>query len=54
MTTAWVLLAFQLYVMNSLAAGQNKLFLLCTAAFILVFGLGMRYLKKKTNVFKVN
>jgi hypothetical protein len=54
MTTAWVLLAFQLYVMNSLAAGQNKLFLLCMAAFILVFGLGMRYLKKKTNVFKVN
>lgn len=54
MTTAWVLLAFQLYVMNSLAADQNKLFLLCMAAFILVFGLGMRYLKKKTNVFKVN
>lgn len=54
MTTAWVLLAFQLYIMNSLAAGQNKLFLLCMAAFILVFGFGMRYLKKKTNVFKVN
>lgn len=54
MTTLWVLLAFQLYVMNRLFSGQNAIILVCMALFIVVFGLGMRYLKKKTNAFKVN
>jgi isoprenylcysteine carboxyl methyltransferase (ICMT) family protein YpbQ len=52
MTTAFVLLLFQKYILGSLQ--QNQIALLGMAIFIVVFGYGMRYLKKKTRVFKVD
>ena len=52
MTTAFVLLWFQIYILGKLEANQNAL--IGMALFIVVFGLGMRYLKKKTRVFKVD
>ncbi len=52
MTTAFVLVLFQNYVLGELPDKQNTL--LAMALFIVVFGLGMRYLKKKTRVFKVD
>ena len=51
MTTAWVLLAFQWYVLGQFQA--KSLFVLAMALFIVVFTLGLRYLKKKTQFFKV-
>lgn len=52
MTTAFVLVLFQNYVMGTLQTNQNNL--MAMALFIVVFGFGMRYLKKKTRVFKVD
>lgn len=52
MTTAFVLVLFQNYVLGVLQ-GTLKIHLV-TGLFIVVFGLGMRYLKKKTRVFKVD
>jgi protein-S-isoprenylcysteine O-methyltransferase Ste14 len=52
MTTAFVLLLFQSYVLGNLENYQMPL--LAMALFITVFGYGMRYLKKKTRVFKVD
>jgi len=52
MTTAFVLVLFQNYVMGTLQTNQNNL--MAVALFIVVFGFGMRYLKKKTRVFKVD
>lgn len=52
MTTAWVLWVFQCYVMGSFQGKQCEI--LASALFILIFGLGMRFLKKKTNVFKAS
>jgi protein-S-isoprenylcysteine O-methyltransferase Ste14 len=51
MTTAWVLLAFQWYVLGQFQA--KSLLILAMALFIVVFTLGLRYLKKKTQFFKV-
>ena len=51
MTTAFVLVWFQNYIMGSLQTNQNNL--VAMALFIVIFGFGMRYLKKKTRVFKV-
>ena len=52
MTTAFVLVLFQNYVLGVL---QDMLNIhLAMGLFIVVFGLGMRYLKKKTRVFKVD
>ncbi len=52
MTTAFVLVLFQNYVLGTLQTNQNML--MAMALFIVVFGFGMRYLKKKTRVFKVD
>ncbi|MDP4597187.1 MAG: isoprenylcysteine carboxylmethyltransferase family protein [Crocinitomicaceae bacterium] len=52
MTTAFVLLLFQTYILGGLKQNQNAL--IGMALFIVVFGYGMRYLKKKTRVFKVD
>jgi hypothetical protein len=52
MTTAWVLLLFQTYILGVLE--PNKWALIGMALFIVVFGYGMRYLKKKTRVFKID
>jgi protein-S-isoprenylcysteine O-methyltransferase Ste14 len=52
MTTAFVLLLFQTYILGGLKQNQNAL--MGMALFIVVFGYGMRYLKKKTRVFKVD
>ena len=52
MTTAWVLWVFQTYVMGAFQSKQCEI--LASALFILIFGLGMRYLKKKTNVLKAS
>ncbi|MCE2865591.1 MAG: hypothetical protein LW804_08285 [Cryomorphaceae bacterium] len=52
MTTAWVLLLFQTYILGVFKANQWEL--LGMAVFIVVFGLGMRYLKKNTRVFKID
>jgi protein-S-isoprenylcysteine O-methyltransferase Ste14 len=51
MTTAWVLLAFQWYVLGQFQ--EKSLLILAMALFIAVFTLGLRYLKKKTQFFKV-
>jgi protein-S-isoprenylcysteine O-methyltransferase Ste14 len=51
MTTAWVLLAFQWYVLGQFQ--EKSLLILAMALFITVFTLGLRYLKKKTQFFKV-
>ena len=51
MTTAWVLLAFQWYVLGQFQ--EKSLLILAMALFIAVFTLGLRYLKKKTRFFKV-
>jgi len=51
MTTAWVLLAFQWYVLGQFQ--EKSLLILAMALFIVVFTLGLRYLKKKTQFFKV-
>ncbi|MEN9290442.1 MAG: hypothetical protein RLZZ357_285 [Bacteroidota bacterium] len=51
MTTAWVLLAFQWYVLGQFQ--EKSLLVLAMALFIAVFTLGLRYLKKKTQFFKV-
>ncbi len=51
MTTAWVLLAFQWYVLGKFQ--EKSLLILAMALFIAVFTLGLRYLKKKTQFFKV-
>jgi len=51
MTTAWVLLAFQWYVLGQFQ--EKSLLILAIALFITVFTLGLRYLKKKTQFFKV-
>jgi protein-S-isoprenylcysteine O-methyltransferase Ste14 len=50
MTTAWVLLAFQWYVLGQFQ--EKSLLILAMALFIAVFTLGLRYLKKKTQFFK--
>lgn len=50
MTTAFVLLLLQTYILGTLQ--QNQIALLGMAIFIVIFGYGMRYLKKKTRVFK--
>lgn len=50
-TTAWVLLAFQWYVLGQFQ--EKSLLILAMALFIAVFTLGLRYLKKKTQFFKV-
>lgn len=50
MTTAWVLLAFQWYVLGKFQ--EKSLLILAMALFIAVFTLGLRYLKKKTQFFK--
>jgi hypothetical protein len=52
MTTAFVLLWFQIYLLGKLEAYQYALIGL--ALFIVVFGLGMRFLKKKTRFLKVD
>jgi hypothetical protein len=52
MTTAFVLVLFQNYVLGTLQTNQNML--VAMALFIVIFGFGMRYLKKKTRVFKVD
>jgi protein-S-isoprenylcysteine O-methyltransferase Ste14 len=52
MTTAFVLVLFQNYVLGVLQGTLN--IHLAMGLFIVVFGLGMRYLKKKTRVFKVD
>ncbi|MFN5652903.1 MAG: methyltransferase family protein [Flavobacteriia bacterium] len=52
MTTAWVLLLFQTYILGIFKPNQWEL--LGMAVFIVVFGLGMRYLKKNTRVFKID
>ena len=52
MTTAFVLVLFQNYVLGVLQGTLN--IHLVMGLFIVVFGLGMRYLKKKTRVFKVD
>lgn len=54
MTTAFVLLLFQWFVLDIIWQGQNQTKLFAMALFIVAFGFGMRYLKKKTRVFKVN
>jgi protein-S-isoprenylcysteine O-methyltransferase Ste14 len=54
MTTAFVLLLFQTYVLRGLQQQNNINFFIGMALFIVVFGYGMRYLKKKTRVFKVD
>jgi len=51
MTTAWVLMAFQWYVLGVFQ--QKVIVLVVFALFILVFTYGLRYLKKKTQFFKV-
>ena len=51
MTTAWVLLAFQWYVLGQFQ--EKSLLILAAALFIALFTLGLRYLKKKTQFFKV-
>ena len=52
MTTAFDLVLFQNYVLGVL---QDMLNIhLAMGLLIVVFGLGMRYLKKKTRVFKVD
>jgi protein-S-isoprenylcysteine O-methyltransferase Ste14 len=51
MTTAWVLLAFQWYVLGQFQ--EKSLLILAMALLITVFTLGLRYLKKKTQFFKV-
>jgi hypothetical protein len=51
MTTAWVLLAFQWYVLGQFQ--EKSLLILAMALFITVFTLGLRYLRKKTQFFKV-
>lgn len=51
MTTAWVLVAFQWYVLGVFQ--QKVIVLVVFALFILVFTYGLRYLKKKTQFFKV-
>jgi protein-S-isoprenylcysteine O-methyltransferase Ste14 len=51
MTTAWVLKAFQWYVLGVFQ--QKVIVLVVFALFILVFTYGLRYLKKKTQFFKV-
>lgn len=51
MTTAWVLLAFQWYVLGQFQ--EKSLLILAMALFIAVFTLGLRYLRKKTQFFKV-
>ncbi len=51
MTTAWVLLAFQWYVLGIFL--EKAISLIVFAVFILVFTYGLRYLKKKTQFFKV-
>ena len=52
MTTAFVLIWFQVYLLGRLQ--ENQIALAGMALFIVVFGLGMRYLKKKTRFFKVD
>lgn len=52
MTTALVLIWFQVYLLGRLA--ENQIVLAAMALFIVLFGLGMRYLKKKTRFFKVD
>ena len=52
MTTALVLIWFQVYLLGRLA--ENQVVLAAMALFIVLFGLGMRYLKKKTRFFKVD
>jgi hypothetical protein len=52
MSTAFVLIWFQVYLLGRLQ--ENQIALAGMALFIVVFGLGMRYLKKKTRVFKVD
>jgi hypothetical protein len=51
LTTAWILLAFQWYVLGEFKAREIQL--LGFAIFILIFTYGLRYLKKKTQFFKV-
>jgi hypothetical protein len=51
LTTAWILLAFQWYVLGEFNARAMQL--LGFAIFILVFTYGLRYLRKKTQFFKV-
>jgi hypothetical protein len=52
MTTAFVLVLFQNYALGVLQDMLNMH--LAMGLLIVVFGLGMRYLKKKTRVFKVD
>jgi hypothetical protein len=49
-----VLLLFQTYLLRGLQQQNNINFFIGMALFIVVFGYGMRYLKKKTRVFKVD
>jgi protein-S-isoprenylcysteine O-methyltransferase Ste14 len=51
LTTAWVLLAFQWYVLGQFQ--EKSMLILAMALFIVVFTLGLRYLKKNTHFFKV-
>ena len=53
MTTALILIWFELYVLQQLNINHNTIKLLCGALFIATFTLGLRYLKKKTQFFKV-